>query len=131
MALTIQEYRDLLVKMSREGGFPSYKMTDNGPQCLYRSTDGKQCAAGPLMPNEKYRPQFDDGVDCTCSSIESKFPNTFDIPEGMNINDVYEVQKCHDGLVTQSKVVPDWNHKLFVYRIDQIFSKLGANCGTH
>lgn len=55
--LTKQEIFDIVaVHLIKQG---ERAMNENG-RCLYRSPDGKRCAAGKLMPDHLYKPFFEN-----------------------------------------------------------------------
>jgi hypothetical protein len=35
---------------------------DNHPTCAYRGPEGKKCAVGLFIPDNKYKPEMDDGM---------------------------------------------------------------------
>lgn len=116
MAITVQEYYDLLVTTSANSGFPSIRAEDDGRNyCRYRNSDGKKCAFGVLIPDDKYNP------DMECGQVGEilkryMFLNEY-IPSGMNINDLQNIQYIHDDLATSLK--QEWSHGLFVARLNK------------
>lgn len=114
--MTKQEYKELLIKTSLEGGFPcNIKGTMN---CLYRSSEGKKCAVGLLIPDEKYKTSFEGSL------LEYVVENGVgdNIPIGLNIPILSSIQLCHDDQVTaiHRKELSGWDHNLFVSDITQI-----------
>jgi len=116
--VTKQEYFNLLEKTSLEGRFPSlYKDFDgsNGDRCMYLSEEGNKCAFGLLIPDELYDPSFEG------ETVEKLIPNHLPaslIPEGMNLDQVYDIQNIHDTLALRNK---SWNHDKFMSRITEVF----------
>lgn len=55
--MTDQEIYDRIVTHLRKQWARS--ATPDGLQCLYRSTDGKMCAVGCLIPDDVYSPQME------------------------------------------------------------------------
>lgn len=109
--MTKQEYLDLVVTTSRNGGFPSIVRSDNcelrDPNCLYRSDNGKKCVAGLLIPDDKYSEVMEGQAidtlieECSLFSI---------IPHGMTLPELVECQELHDD---NAGHVP-WPHDEFV-----------------
>lgn len=104
--MTRQEYLDLLVKTSREGGFPSV----GASYCRYRGECGRKCVVGLLIPDEKYCPKMEF---MSASNLLAQFPGSVDIPEGLSSRDLYGVQKQHDNFAFQDA----WSHHAFVERL--------------
>lgn len=60
--MTEQEAFDRALNGIRSQGGPSMRQRESGyvMRCIYRSSDGRKCAVGWLIPDEKYDPDFDD-----------------------------------------------------------------------
>jgi hypothetical protein len=116
--VTKREYFDLLVKTSREVGFPSthYSNAQEGWVCDYRSPDGRKCAVGLIIPDEDYRPDFEGRG---ASFIVTDFLPGI-LPEGMRPDELYVVQGIHDMTARVCRVRAGgaaWDHELFVSRL--------------
>jgi hypothetical protein len=95
--VTKQEYYDLLCKSAVDGTFPSF--ISYGPEgkiktCTYRGPGNKKCAAGLLIPDEKYYPELEKRM-CTDKEVQ----NVIVLPEKMTIDDVKKCQEAHDRLL--------------------------------
>lgn len=125
--LTKQEYFDLLVKTSREGGFPSVVPTSGetqvGYDCAYRTADGRKCGIGLLIPDTKYvRPM--EGARPT-ADFWAAYPDAIRPVEGFRhagslhaTNDYIAVQMAHDALaVDYHGNLKAWDHAEFVRRL--------------
>jgi hypothetical protein len=53
--MTNQEIFDFVVRALLKQGRPAY----DGNQCRYRTSDGRKCAIGHLIPDEKYTPAME------------------------------------------------------------------------
>lgn len=115
--MTKKEYYDLLVKTSLEGGFPAI---DDGGNCLYRTSDGKACGIGIIMPDAFYnrltRTQKTFAVDQIVN--ERSLPSW--VPEDCDVKILLEVQGVHDSLRDK------WSHAKFVRRL-----KIAFGFSTH
>ena len=56
---TAQKVYDTILFGLRKQAAPSIEMVNDRPACRYRSKDGKKCAAGMLIPDELYKPEFE------------------------------------------------------------------------
>lgn len=87
--MTKRAYYDWLLATSAAGGFPSYEGSDYGlASCRYLSSDGKQCAAAPLIT--KYDKKH-EGLGA--HSLHAA--GDLIVPVGMTINDVWHVMGSH------------------------------------
>ena len=77
-----------------------------------KATGKKRCAIGLLIPNKKYTTELED--QCCESIIDA-----VDIPEGMYLIDLENIQACHDGLVSFGYDAK-WNPSAFIARINQL-----------
>lgn len=105
--MTKREYFELLVKTSEAGGFPSVAMCvslcGSKLRCLYRGPDGRKCAVGLLIPDDKFDPAINS--DAVYDVIDR-----VDVPEGMSEGDLNDCQKAHDALARER----EWPHDDFV-----------------
>ena len=112
MALTKQEYYDLLVTTSRNGGFPAIRVDDHGfNNCVYRGEDGRRCAVGLIMPDDRYKKELEGST----ASHVCKICGVDWIPEGIMAADLENIQSAHDNLSNG-----DWSHIDFVTELDQL-----------
>jgi hypothetical protein len=107
--MTEQEYYDLLVKSATDGTFPSGEIHPIGFNCLYRTRDGRKCAAGLLMSDSDYDRSMEgrDFVDLMDEHPELKEC----IPKGMNSEIVWQIQGCHDRNAKDKK---GWDANEFI-----------------
>ena len=112
--LTRQEYYDLLVKTSEDGGFPARDYLYEPPPCKYRTSDGKKCAIGIIMPDNFYGEEMEGkSISVILDFAIHNFSIPVDwIPEGMTVADLYLIQYIHDNL-------PVWDHKKFVEKLNE------------
>lgn len=113
------EYFRLLVETSKNGGFPAVKKNEltGKYKCCYRTDDGKKCAIGLIIPEEKYNVDFEDRpyrylvqTDCFNAYIEDVTTNQLD-----------KIQTLHDQILSEyNTVVLEWNHQYFVKGLKDI-----------
>lgn len=89
--MTKAQYLATLIAAAHDGTFPS--SLPDGLTCMYRGPGGKKCAAGLLIPDEKYTPRMEHK---SVEVLNMNFPGDIDIPEGMTIAQVQMVQAIHD-----------------------------------
>jgi len=116
--MTKQEYYDLLVKTSLDGGFPAKDYWSDG--CKYLAKDGKKCAVGLLIPEDKY----DKDLDWLgpIYKVYERHKELIDsiLPENITVNDLELIQGKHDSHLTfcgknlTSGNWKEWDHKVFV-----------------
>jgi hypothetical protein len=92
--LTNQQTFDKVVKALRLQGKPSFDPETFS--CLYRGPDNTKCAAGHLIPNDKYRPEFEEG------SVHREDIKYVIETEGYNLTLVVDLQLCHDMSATDT-----------------------------
>lgn len=61
--------------------------------CAYRGIDGSCCAAGHLIPDEAYKPEFDAGGGCTVRQVQW-FHDNYNCDETSFIR---QLQSIHDN----------------------------------
>ncbi len=88
--MTKQEYYDLLMRSAGDGTFPS---VDAEGTCLYRGPNGKKCAIGVLIPDEKYTPHLEGQ-----RAVEVLHLCGTSAPAGIEWYDLCKIQRDHDGL---------------------------------
>lgn len=115
--MTKEEYKALLIHTSATGGFPARGGLFN--RCMYRTDDGKKCAAGLLIPDECYTPQI-EGLCINSFCDEIRNPATVlvarHLPEGVTLFQVHELQQAHDS---RSQA---WDHERFVADVNRILT---------
>lgn len=84
--MTNQEAFDFVVRSLVVQGKPSVE----GTSCSYRAPDGCRCAAGWLIPDDKYNPRM-EGV--TVSSVVVKAA----LPPKLSLYLIADLQRAHDG----------------------------------
>lgn len=113
--MTKQEYFGLLVETSRAGGFPSAVPDDEsegGAFCLYRGPDGRRCAVGLLIPDDRYTPRMED---LGAGQLLQEFPALgAAVPAGLTGPDLEAVQAVHDAFARDGG---PWPHDRFVARL--------------
>lgn len=102
--MTKQEYFDLLVKTSREGGFPARNVHGS---CVYRTEDGKKCAVGLLIPDTRYKVMM-EGSAAALFAVHTELRDI--IPKEMSVVDLQQVQNVHDN----NPYMEGWDHEKFV-----------------
>lgn len=108
--MTRQEYKELLIQCARDGTFPSYEESLGGKKiCRYRGPGNKKCAAGVLIPDDKYTSEM-EGRGIFASFVEK----SIQVPEGMLVEDLFYVQQIHDNLVHA------WDPKVFIEEIEKL-----------
>lgn len=121
--MTKLEYKDLLIKTSLAGLFPCYTTDMNAPaSCLYKSFDGtRKCAVGLLIPDDRYLSSFEGGsfTDVVDKGVADN------MPEGLTLEDLQKIQKCHDYQVAGIKrgSMQEWDHNTFVSAITKILGE--------
>jgi len=104
--ITKQETFDIVFKHLKQQGCKSL----NGGRCLYRGPNGLKCAAGVLIPDDKYH----EGLEWATIDFGTRAGELLrDL--GHNIPLVRDLQLCHDGLN-----VEDWG-----LRLEEIAKKHG------
>lgn len=108
--MTKQEYYDLLVRTSAEGGFPSME----GGRCRYRTDTGRRCAVGLLIPDEMYEPGMETN---NAYWLERRFPQVQAVfPDEMDADELRRVQTVHDELAQDL----GWDHQSFVANLNTL-----------
>ena len=115
MAISKREYLQTLIQTSKDGKFPSVRPKQDCivARCLYRTNDGRACAFGLLIPDNRYCANMEE---FSSSRIIEKYKLQDVIPEGLDHNDIREIQRVHDKHAldsTETQVIP-WKHKSFV-----------------
>lgn len=115
-----QEYYDLLVKTSLEGGFPAIERSSNS--CKYRSSNGKKCAVGIIIPDNVYEKRF-EGRSINQILKHYCFDQSW-IPDGIRISDLKNIQILHDCNTD------NWNHNYFIRCLNSLpcFSEIQKCC---
>lgn len=118
MALTKQEYYDLLVRSASDGTFPSL---DGDGSCLYRGPEGARCAVGLLIPDDRYTEELEGkvpGHNAVYQALEGS------VPAGLTERDLTAVQLCHDDVAAGSFDANDrrlpWSADAFVASINAL-----------
>lgn len=109
---TKQEYYDLLFCSAIDGSFPA--ISPGSKRCKYRTSDGKACGAGLLMPDDKYKEAFEgNGVECL-TVWEACCP-----PPGITLSDVSKIQGAHDRCAS-TLLHSGWDAEVFVKDLNKI-----------
>lgn len=103
--MTKQEYYDLLVKSAQDGTFPSVKEG----KCYYRLGDRK-CAVGLLIPDHQYH----EGLEFR--SAKQLPLDSLQIPEGMSLVDLSEIQYIHDKI----SYYLYWDYQTFITELNNL-----------
>ncbi len=90
--MTAQEYYDLLIDKTKKELLPCY--SEARQKCMYKY-DGKECAFGLLIIDEKYQSKFDDEL-YTANDIINMAPDCFEKVDGFAHYDYNDVQYAHD-----------------------------------
>ena len=128
--MTAQEVYDRLFVAAYDGTFPSGEMDDAGVfHCRYRgdlSAGCKQrCAAGILLPDDKYNPEMDrilgenDGYPASSPEVLC----VMDVPGEFTPADIIKLQFAHDDIARSEE---GWDGDKFVRKINllRIFDKV-------
>lgn len=110
--MTAGEYKALLLETSRTGGFPA---TDNiTNRCKYLTSDGRRCAAGLLIPPDRYKPSIEN----LCAGHNRLFGGDMVdlIPDGLDVCDLESVQLAHD----EQRHTGTWDHDKFSAHINTL-----------
>ena len=87
--MTNQEAFDVMVRHLRKQGCKS--VSEDGSKCLYRGPNGLMCAVGALIPDEEYRPEWDErGLSA------SKIVKCCHALQGVDSNLLSIMQTIHD-----------------------------------
>ena len=111
------DYYRLLLKTSREGGFPAM---DENKACYYLAPDGKKCAIGLLIPDGSDAQKF---VGPTVMlfwhypKIEKIFLTMFKAKS----RSITDIQNLHDTMAQSGR---PWNHTVFAKKLRNIFKGL-------
>lgn len=116
---TRQEIFDIVVSGLRKQGCKSIGTVINpdvNPACLYRDAQGHKCAAGFLIPDEKYKPEMEN------TAIFDDLIRNVLIEENIDIRDfdfLYGLQAIHDF-----HPVERWEEqwKLFAQKYDIVYT---------
>jgi len=100
MTIEKQATFDFVVGKIREQGCASVKPDSNS--CLYRGPNGTKCAAGHVIPDEKYDPCF-EGCTVPVSLADWDSGNTKKLYEvlketGHDLNLLRSLQRAHDSI---------------------------------
>jgi len=89
--MTAQEVFDTAVNGIREQGGRSVNSAGN---CMYRSEDGRKCAAGQLMPDSAYDKTMEDVTITLLLNQPDKYPGLAFLDEHKLL--IASVQRAHD-----------------------------------
>ena len=95
-----QQIFNIVVKHLRKQGKPALNTPDHLPRCLYRSPDGLKCAAGCLIPDDKYTPSLEGRLNETHYKIIGENLG-FTLTE-TEINLIRDLQNIHDNVAVHS-----------------------------
>jgi hypothetical protein len=103
-------------------------------QCCYLSENGSKCAAGHLIPDGKYKPEFEG------KHAQALFPEEGFVTDVKLLRFLTELQQAHDSAAeASSRVTERWasmmrtyyqiavNHCLSVVYVDAVSKKYGHN----
>lgn len=129
--LTKQQYYDLLVTTSKNGGFPA---ADDHGNCFYRTEDGKRCVVGIVLPDNLYQRcmegkafsrvceiligEYESDHQHLPDDVRKQDPTKFEwVPEHMSLCDLASCQSAHDNLVLGHG---QWVHSYFVKNLNAL-----------
>lgn len=107
--MLLQELFDIAIDGWASQGFEC--SLGNADRCLYRGPNGKKCPVGYLIPDEVYRPTFEDN---NVSLLLEKFPDleprliASDCTEETAKEFLVKLQYCHDLGSTEDMTTPDY-----------------------
>lgn len=85
-----QEAFETVVRGLYAQGGPSFDDLHHGPGiCKYRGAEGRKCAVGHLIPDEKYVPELECNI---VDNFSPEFLDTF----AFNLEELQELQHAHD-----------------------------------
>ncbi len=87
--MTKREFLKLLLDTAEAGKFPAQSPEDR--VCVYRSSSGRRCPVGLLIPDENYYPGL-EGKTAAHDDVQA----VATAPEGMTWDDLNHVQALHD-----------------------------------
>jgi hypothetical protein len=93
--MTNQEIFDKVVKGVLDQGRPS----KIGPTCVYRGVNGAKCAAGFLIPDEKYIKKFELHL---ADDLQKKYPDSVEYT-AEQVHLVRALQLAHDQVVNYDR----------------------------
>lgn len=112
----LKDFKDTFIKN------PELRAVMHNGSCQYKTLDGRKCAVGKYIPEEKYNAEI-EGVDCT--KLPSRFMEMLPVS---NVKFWHEVQLLHDGYhITEngSRLRADyWLHGDFTGRGKEKFNNL-------
>jgi hypothetical protein len=99
----------LLTQMKKSGEYRNYYdsseyVTYDYVNCLYRSSDGLKCAAGCLIADDEYKPEFEQK---SWRSLREEFPQMITMK---HMDLIRQLQNIHDNLV-----IDDWKAALIEF----------------
>jgi len=122
---TKQQTFDMVVQGLRKQGCKS--ISENGEVCMYRGAGGAKCAAGMLIPDEDYKPEFEfkilekvESTNSTANELRACIGKNHDIElvrELQLIHDIYNIEAWEQR----------WKDLAFGYNLTYT---LPANCTT-
>lgn len=92
----MRDYREKIVKHLVQQKAQAFQ----GTSCKYRTSDGKMCAIGCLIPDEEYQPWMDDALGT--EEVVRAVPSLAHIDE----NELLAWQVYHDSLTEHFWEVP-------------------------
>lgn len=84
-----QHFETMVRGLAAQGWEQSMRTADYGPQCAYRGDEGRKCAAGHLLPDEKYSPDMESQT-CSSALVSSA------LPADVLLNHLSTCQGMHD-----------------------------------
>lgn len=107
-----QEWLDLMIKTSLEGGFPS--LSEDGKLCRYRGAAGRKCTIGLLVDDADYG----DGrviEGQTAEDIVHFLPAWVNGDDADVVAGLMDVQEAHDISAADTAIVGEsWDHGEFL-----------------
>jgi hypothetical protein len=100
MTFTAQQTFDKVVTHLRTQGKPAIRMNGDDEYCAYRTDDGLSCAAGCLIPDAYYSPEFEDKKASALSSENlGEAPGSALIKAGYgeHLELILDMQRAHDS----------------------------------
>lgn len=102
-----QAWLNLMIRTSLAGGFPSSEDVPCGAKCLYRSPEGRKCAIGLLIPDERYDKTLEGEIN---ARLRRRLPEW---QKPMKTRELNAVQQCHDYQALDM-ASGGWDHARFV-----------------
>lgn len=104
----VQEYYNEVIRRVRLGLFPAVTLRDDILVCVYRGDNDKECLGGICIADIDYEENLEGKL---IYDVERRVS----IPEGMDIDNLAELQSLHDSMFK------NWSNRKFVNQLNLLF----------